>query len=81
MMAAGGLHAYRVSQELGKGDPPFSAFIFAAMRKADSANAAKLRSVFPELWSEMQARYDAPGGLLDGERPKYEVPDEADDEA
>lgn len=66
-MAHGGLHAYRASQELAKGDPPFSALIFAAMRKADSVNTAKLQLVFPELYQEMLERYNAPGGLLDGE--------------
>lgn len=36
----------------------------AAMRQADTTNAWKLRTEFPEVWSELQARYNAPGGLL-----------------
>lgn len=67
-MAHGGLHAYSVSLELAKGDPPFSAFIFCAIRKADSVNLERLRLAFPELVSEMEARYNAPGGRLVGER-------------
>lgn len=67
-MAHGGLHAYRVSQELAKGDPPFSAFIFCAIRKADTLNLERLRLAFPELVREMEQRYWAPGGMLEGER-------------
>lgn len=67
-MAHGGLHAYRVSQELAKGDPPFSAFIFCAIRKADTFNLERLRLAFPELVQEMEERYWAPGGMLEGER-------------
>ena len=66
-MAAGGLYAYRVSRELGATDPPFSALIWAAMRKADSVNSEKLRYMWPELWDELQIRYWAPGGLVPGE--------------
>ena len=39
----------------------------AAMRQADSVNAAKLREAFPETWAELDARYNAPGGILPGE--------------
>ena len=67
-MAHGGLHAYRVSQELAKGDPPFSAFIFCAIRKADTLNLERLRLAFPELVREVEQRYWAPGGMLEGER-------------
>lgn len=45
-------------------DQPFYALIMAAMRKADSYNAEKLRYVFPEVWVELQERYNAPGGFL-----------------
>lgn len=67
-MAHGGLHAYQVSRELAAMDPPFSALIFAAIRKADSENTARLKMAFPELVEEMQARYWAPGGVLESER-------------
>lgn len=61
------LHSYQVSVELGAQDPPFSALIMAAMRKADTTNAALLRSAFPNIWRELDARYWAPGGLLPSE--------------
>lgn len=43
---------------------PFYAIIMAAMRRADPENLAKLRDSFPEVWEELQARYNAPGGHL-----------------
>ena len=58
------LYDYRASKELSESDPPFAALIMAALRKADSANAYELRSAFPDICAEMQARYDAPGGVL-----------------
>lgn len=61
------LYDYIVSKALAEDDPPFEALIMAALRKADSENAAKLRSAWPETCAEMQARYDAPGGVLPGE--------------
>lgn len=70
-MARGGLHAYMMSRDLLFSDPPFSALIFAAMRKADSENSARLRSAFPELWDEFQIRYDAPGGRLPEEQQTF----------
>lgn len=66
-MTHGGLHAYQESQRLAKGDPPFSAYIFAAIRKADTNNLARLEAVFPELVAEMRERYNAPGGRIDDE--------------
>lgn len=56
--------AYRASVELGKGDPSFYGLLMAAMRRADSRNAAILRQAFPEVWRDLQARYDAPCGVL-----------------
>lgn len=61
------LHSYHVSRGLSAYDPPFSALIFAAMRKADTGNQLKLMMAFPELWTELALRYDAPGGAIDGE--------------
>ena len=60
-------HEYQVSTELAIADPPFYALIMAAMRKADTWNAALLRSAFPQVWDEVEARYNAPGGLLEGD--------------
>ena len=61
------LHGYIESLKLAAEDYPFYALIMAAMRKADSDNTAKLRSVFPEVWDELQTRYNAPGGRIEGE--------------
>lgn len=59
---------YQASRQLAAMDAPFDALIMAAMRRADSINAAKLRGMWPDVWLELQARYDAPGGLLTNER-------------
>lgn len=62
------LHSYQRSIEIARNDEPFSAFIMAAARKADSSNFIKLKSAFPEIIAELQERYDSPVGLLKGER-------------
>jgi hypothetical protein len=46
----------------------FYGVIQCAMRLADTDNLEKLKSVFPKEWTDLQTRYDAPGGLLEGER-------------
>ena len=61
---------YEKSKEISVKDPPFTSLIMAAIRKADTGNAVKLRSVFPDIFSELQKRYWAPGGLLPGEIKK-----------
>ncbi len=43
---------------------PFHALIMAAMRKADTPNLEQLKAAWPETWSELEARYHAPGGYL-----------------
>jgi hypothetical protein len=58
---------YEASKAIGAQDWPFYALIMAAMRQADSYNANELRHAWPEVWDELQARYNAPGGLLAGE--------------
>lgn len=62
-------YAYRASVELGRHDPSFYGLIMAAMRKADTGNAEILRLAFPEVWADLQARYDAPGGVLASDPP------------
>lgn len=58
------LYDYRVSREIAKADPPFYALIMAAMAKADTRNQILLRSAWPEVWAEAEARYNAPGARL-----------------
>lgn len=62
------IYDYQISQQLSIEDPPFNALIMSAIRKADDGNLARLRGAFPELVNEFEARYYAPGGLLQGER-------------
>lgn len=62
-----GLYDYEVGRKISGQDYPFYALIQAAMRKADTDNLALLRAAWPDLYDEFIARYNAPGGLLDGE--------------
>jgi hypothetical protein len=61
------LYDYRISQDIAMRDEPFYALVMAAMRRADSDNAELLRLAWPDVWGELLARYNAPGGLLPGE--------------
>ena len=63
---------YVVSQEISAKDPPFASLIMAAIRKADTDNTFKLGNAFPEIFAELQVRYNAPGGLLSNEIRKEE---------
>lgn len=67
---------YEVAKALYRDDPPFYGLIMAAMLRADTDNARRLRSQFPETWNELQARYDAPGGILPSD-PEQTPPDPA----
>ncbi|MFA5608326.1 MAG: hypothetical protein WDA07_14305 [Leucobacter sp.] len=58
------LYDYRAANEIAKADPPFYALIMAAMRKADTFNLARLRAAFPDVYAEVEARYNAPGAVL-----------------
>lgn len=50
----------------------FYALIMAAMRQADTDNAALLKSAWPYVWEDLQERYNAPGGFLsDKEMEKF----------
>ena len=66
-------HEYAVSREIAAHDYPFYALIMAAMRQADTANARKLRMAFPTVWAELHDRYNAPGGMLEGEPMQAEA--------
>ena len=63
----GSHHSYEMGRTLAKQDWPFYALIQAAMRRADTQNLRALQSAFPETWADLDARYNAPGGLLPGE--------------
>jgi len=43
---------------------PFYSLLQACFRCAGSDNLAKLQTLFPEEYNELQARYNAPGGIL-----------------
>lgn len=58
------LYDFQFSRQVLQVDPPFYGLIMAAMSKADTMNAARLRSAFPEVWAECEARYNARGGVL-----------------
>lgn len=60
---------YEASKHIAAEDYPFYALVMAAMRQADTDNAARLRGAFPLVWHELQQRYNAPGGYLSGELP------------
>ena len=58
------LFDYQKSSDLASQDVPFDALIMAAMRKADTKNLIMLKYYWPDLWAELSARYNAPGGVL-----------------
>ncbi len=60
---------YEESKVISGSDPGFYSLIMAAIRKADGINLAKLIGQWPEVYAEFSARYDAPGGYLEGETP------------
>ena len=60
---------YQASKQITGADYPFYALVMALMRQSDSTNLAKLKRAWPEVWAELDIRYNAPGGLLDDERP------------
>ena len=62
------LYDYNISREISKNDYTFYALIMAAMRKADSTNLPKLRTAFPDIYEELYARYNSPGGVLNDDK-------------
>lgn len=64
------LEEYRASIMLS--DNPFYALIMAAMRRADTDNLEKLKSAWPEVWSELQQRYKGPGGCITEQEYRHE---------
>jgi len=58
---------YQKSKEIEAEAYPFYAIIMAAMRQADSTNLAELKRAFPDIFDELQERYNAPGGVIEGD--------------
>ena len=66
-------YEYRESQVIAQRDYSFYALIAAAMRQADNENTALLSGAFPQVHTDLKARYNAPGGRLPNEpAPDYE---------
>ena len=63
------LHSYHVSKKVLKTDPPFYSLIMAAMLLADTGNLRRLQNAWPEVWIELQARFNAPMGLIPEDGP------------
>lgn len=61
---------YEISKQISGNGLPFYALIMAAMRQADTPNTRKLIDAWPEVYDELQARYNTPGGILAGD-PKW----------
>ena len=55
---------YKASLRIECADYSFYALIMAAMRQADTDNAALLKAAWPYVWEDLQERYNAPGGFL-----------------
>lgn len=58
------LHDYRIGRKIADADPPFYALIQAAMRRADTENLGKLSAAWPEVFTELLMRHEAPRGVL-----------------
>ena len=62
------LNHYKEALEITYKNYEFNSIIQAAMRQADTENQIKLQRCWPWLWEDLQARYNAPGGLLKGDK-------------
>ena len=58
------LYDYNVAKRIEMQGYPFYALIQAAMRQADTDNLERLKQAFPDVWSELQQRYNARAGKL-----------------
>lgn len=68
------LRDYEISREIErKADwgEDFYALVMVLMRNADTSNQEKLRAAWPDVWAELQERYNAPAGLLVGESTQH----------
>lgn len=62
------LFDYETSRHINSADWPFYSLIMAAMRQADTPNRHLLNTAFPAVAYELDARYNAPGGVLESEQ-------------
>jgi len=62
------LYSYKVAGRLDRDEQDFYGLLMAAMLKADTINLERLGREWPEVVAELQQRYNAPQGLLPGER-------------
>ena len=58
------LYDYTIGEAIYAQHYPFYALIQAAMRQADSDNLFKLQLLWPDVYADLVARYNAPGGVL-----------------
>ena len=61
------LYDYKRSAYITAQNEPFYALLMACMRQADTDNTDKLRAAWPHIFAELEQRYNAPGGFLEGE--------------
>lgn len=66
------LYDYKRSLEVSAAHYPFYSLIMAAMRQADTDNLERLKRSFPEVWNDLRARYNAPGGVLESDNTHKE---------
>jgi len=59
------LYSYNESKQISGNGYGFYSLLFALIRKADSSNLEKIERIFPDEVAEFQARYNAPGGILE----------------
>jgi hypothetical protein len=60
-------HEYETGIALDKADTPFYGLVMAGMLRADTYNLRKLVAAFPETYAELDKRYWAPGGVIEGD--------------
>ena len=67
---------FRQALRLSAKDPDFDTLLYALMLKADTDHLITLQRAFPEEWSELQKRWNAPrGGHLPEDRKKKPSPE------
>ena len=63
------LYDYKVGQHVVTeyGDDEFYGLVQALMRLADTDNLQRLKIDWPDVWDDLQRRYNAPDGILPDE--------------